>query len=197
MYEANVLGTERVLKAAKAAGTPKIVYVSTVAAFGNTHGEIVDESFQHPGKEFTSYYEQTKYEAHQVAKKLIADEALPCVIVQPGGVYGPDDHSAIGTQINSFLDGKMPLIAFPDLGMNMIHVEDVAAGILLALDKRRDRRVLRARRGDHNDARPDRDRRSRLRQEGAETRHAHRHAEAADAGRPTRRQADGPAAEPA
>jgi nucleoside-diphosphate-sugar epimerase len=40
MYEANVLGTERVLKAALAAGTPKIVYVSTVAAFGNTHGEI-------------------------------------------------------------------------------------------------------------------------------------------------------------
>jgi nucleoside-diphosphate-sugar epimerase len=135
MYEANVLGTERVLKAAKGGGTPKIVYVSTVAAFGNTHGEIVDESFQHPGKDFTSYYEQTKYEAHQVAKKLIAEENLPCVIVQPGGVYGPDDHSAIGTQINQFLDGKMPLIAFPDLGFNMIHVEDVAAGILLALDK--------------------------------------------------------------
>ncbi len=135
MYEANVLGTERVLKAAKAAGTPKLVYVSTVAAFGNTHGEIVDEGYEHPGKEFTSYYEQTKYEAHQVARRLIADEGLPCVIVQPGGVYGPDDHSALGAQINSFLDGKMPLIAFPDLGMNMIHVEDVATGILLALDK--------------------------------------------------------------
>ena len=135
MYEANVLGTERVLKAAKAAGTPKTVYVSTVAAFGNTHGEIVDETFQHPGEEFTSYYEQTKYEAHQVAKNLIAEEGLACVIVQPGGVYGPDDHSAIGSQINQFLDGKMPLIAFPDLGFNMIHVEDVAAGILLALDK--------------------------------------------------------------
>jgi dihydroflavonol-4-reductase len=135
MYEANVLGTERVLKAALAAGTPKIVYVSTVAAFGNTHGEIVDETFNHPGKEFTSYYEQTKYEAHQVAKQLIADEGLPCVIVQPGGVYGPADHSAIGTQINQFLDGKMPAMAFPELGFNMIHVEDVAAGILLALDK--------------------------------------------------------------
>ena len=48
------------------------------------------------------------------------------MIVQPGGVYGPDDHSAVGKQINQFLDGKMPLIAFPDLGFNMIHVEDVA-----------------------------------------------------------------------
>ena len=135
MYEANVLGTERVLKAAATAKTPKIVYVSTVAAFGNTHGEVVDETYEHPGKEFTSYYEQTKYEAHQVAKRLIADEGVPCVIVQPGGVYGPEDHSAIGTQVNQFLAGKMPMIAFPDLGFNMIHVEDVADGILLALDK--------------------------------------------------------------
>jgi len=135
MYEANVRGTERVLRATLAAGTPKVVYVSTVAAFGNTHGEVVDESYEHPGREFTSYYEQTKYEAHRVAKRLIADENLPCVIVQPGGVYGPEDHSAIGTQIHQFLDGKMPMIAFPDLGMNMVHVDDVAAGILLALDR--------------------------------------------------------------
>ncbi len=135
MYEANVLGTETVLRAALAAGIPKAVYVSTVGAFGNTHGEVVDESYVHPGREFTSYYEQTKYEAHQVAKRLIAEEGLPCVIVQPGGVYGPDDHSAIGSQIDQFLDGKMPLLAFPDLGMNMVYVEDVADGILLALDK--------------------------------------------------------------
>src|SRR3954447_24378791 len=60
MYEANVLGTERVLRAALAAGTAKVVYVSTVAAFGNTHGEVVDESYEHPGDDFTSYYEQTK-----------------------------------------------------------------------------------------------------------------------------------------
>jgi nucleoside-diphosphate-sugar epimerase len=135
MYEANVVGTERALRAALTAKTPKVVYVSTVGAFGNTHGEVVDETYEHPGREFTSYYEQTKYEAHQIAKQLIADEGLPCVIVQPGGVYGPKDHSAIGTQIHQFLDGKMPMIAFPDLGMNMVHVEDVADGILLALDR--------------------------------------------------------------
>jgi dihydroflavonol-4-reductase len=134
MYEANVIGTENVLRAALAAKTPKAVYVSTVGAFGNTHGEVVDETYEHPGREFTSYYEQTKLEAHQIAKRLIADEDLPCVIVQPGGVYGPDDHSAIGTQINQFLAGRMPLMAFPDLGMNMVYVEDVADGILLALD---------------------------------------------------------------
>jgi nucleoside-diphosphate-sugar epimerase len=137
MYEANVLGTENVLGAALDAKLQKVVYISTVAVFGNTHGKIVDESYEQARTDFTSYYEQTKYEAHNVAKRLIADENLPCVIVQPGGVYGPDDHSAVGTQINQFLAGKMPMIAFPDLGFNMVHVDDVATGVLLALDRGR------------------------------------------------------------
>jgi nucleoside-diphosphate-sugar epimerase len=135
MYEANVVGTETVLGAALDAKVPKVVYISTVGAFGNTRGQVVDESYEHPGSGYTSYYEETKVEAHRVATRLIADEGLPCVIVQPGGVYGPDDHSALGRQMNQFLDGKMPMIAFPELGMNMVHVDDVADGVLLALDK--------------------------------------------------------------
>jgi dihydroflavonol-4-reductase len=132
MYDANVLGTERVLRAALEGKIPRVVYISTVGAFGNTHGEVVDETYRHPGGDHTSYYEETKVQAHQIAQRLI-DEGLPCVIVQPGGVYGPDDHSAIGTQMNQFLAGRMPMIAFPDLGMNMVHVDDVADGVLLAL----------------------------------------------------------------
>jgi dihydroflavonol-4-reductase len=134
MRQANVAGTENVLGAALDAKVPRAVYISTIGAFGNTNGEVVDESYDHPGESFTSYYEETKYEAHQVAKSLIAD-GLPCVIVQPGGVYGPDDHSAIGKQVLDFASGRMPFVAFPELGMNMVHVEDVAAGVLLALDK--------------------------------------------------------------
>jgi dihydroflavonol-4-reductase len=134
MYEANVVGTENTLGAALDAGIGKVVYVSTIGAFGNTNGNVVDESYEHPAESFTSYYEETKYQAHQVAKRLIAD-GLPCVIVQPGGVYGPDDHSALGKQLLDFVDGRMPFVPFPDLGMNMVHVDDVAAGILLALGK--------------------------------------------------------------
>jgi dihydroflavonol-4-reductase len=134
MYEANVLGTERVLRAALEEKVPRVVYISTVGAFGNTRGQVVDESYVHPGGDYTSYYEETKVQAHQIAERLIDDEGLPGVIVQPGGVYGPNDHSALGSQINQFLDGKMPMIAFPDLGMNMVHVDDVADGVLLALD---------------------------------------------------------------
>jgi nucleoside-diphosphate-sugar epimerase len=135
MYEANVIGTENVLRAALEAKLPKSVYISTVGAFGNTRGQVVDESYEHPGTSFTSYYEETKLEAHRLAKRLIAEEGLPCVIVQPGGVYGPQDRSPIGQQMKQFLAGRMPLIAFPDLGFNMVHVDDVAAGVLLALDR--------------------------------------------------------------
>jgi dihydroflavonol-4-reductase len=135
MYKANVLGTERVLRAALAASVPKVVYISTVAAFGDTAGEVVDETYVHPANDFTSYYEETKVQAHRVARRLIDEEGLPCVIVQPGGVYGPDDHSALGSQIDQFVAGKMPMIAFPELGFNLVYVDDVAEGVLLALEK--------------------------------------------------------------
>jgi nucleoside-diphosphate-sugar epimerase len=133
MREANVAGTENVLGAALEARIAKVVYVSTVG-IGNTHGEVVDESYEYPGGDFTSCYEETKWQAHQVAKRLIG-EGLPCTIVQPGGVYGPGDTSSIGELLNQFLAGKMPLIPFPDLGLCLAHVEDTAAGIVLALDK--------------------------------------------------------------
>jgi nucleoside-diphosphate-sugar epimerase len=135
MWEANVAGTERVLKAALEAKAPKLVYVSTVGVFGNTHRQVVDESYEHPGKEFTSYYEETKLEAHRIAKRMIADQGLPGVIVQPGGVYGPGDTSQVADLLEQFLAGKLPLMPFPELGICLSHVEDIAVGILLALDK--------------------------------------------------------------
>ncbi|HZK15444.1 MAG TPA: NAD-dependent epimerase/dehydratase family protein, partial [Solirubrobacterales bacterium] len=134
MWEANVAGTERVLEVAREAEIGKVVYVSTVGIFGNTHRKVVDESYEHPGKEFTSYYEETKLEAHRVARRMIAD-GLPGVIVQPGGVYGPGDSSQVADLLEQFLDGKLPLLPFPELGICMTHVEDIAGGILLALDK--------------------------------------------------------------
>ena len=136
MKEANVGGTERVLGAALEDKIPEVVYVSTVGVFGNTHGKVVDESYEHPAKDFTSCYEQTKWEAHLVAKRMIGD-GLPCVIVQPGGVYGPGDTSSVAQLLNQFLAGKMPLMPFPELGICLSHVEDIAGGILLGLDKGR------------------------------------------------------------
>jgi dihydroflavonol-4-reductase len=134
MRESNVRGTERVLDAAVDAGVKRIVYVSTVGVFGNTHGKIVDESYKHPGEDFLSCYEETKYLSHQVALDRIAKGA-PIVIVQPGGVYGPGDHSELGNFIDQTRQGKLKMLMFPELGFNLVYVDDVAEGILLAHDK--------------------------------------------------------------
>lgn len=135
MYDANVRGSERVLQAALDAKVAKVVYVSTVGTYGNTHGKVVDESYEHPGKEFTSYYEETKLEGHRIAKRMMVDEGLPAVIVQPGGVYGPGDTSQIADLLAEFFAGRLFLLPFPELGICLSHVEDIATGILLALDK--------------------------------------------------------------
>jgi nucleoside-diphosphate-sugar epimerase len=135
MWEANVAGTERAMKAALEAKVPRIVYVSTCGVFGNTHGKIVDETYEHPGKEFTSYYEETKLEAHRIVKQMIAEQDLPAIIVQPGGVYGPGDTSQVADLLKEFFAGKLVLMPFPDLGICLTHVDDIAGGILLAIDK--------------------------------------------------------------
>jgi dihydroflavonol-4-reductase len=137
MWKANVEGTEAVLDAAIEAGTPRIVYISTVNVFGNTGGEVVDEDYERDEADgFVSYYDETKYRSHQMAKERIAKGA-PIVIVQPGGVYGPNDHSEVGQMVEEASKGKLRMKAFPDLGLNLVHVEDVADGVLLALDKGR------------------------------------------------------------
>jgi len=137
MWEANVAGTERVMKVALEAKVPRVVYVSTVGIFGNTRKQVVDESYRNPETDFTSYYEETKLEAHKVVERMIAEQDLPAIIVQPGGVYGPGDTSQVADLLEQFFAGKLPLLPFPELGICMTHVEDIAGGVLLALDKGR------------------------------------------------------------
>jgi nucleoside-diphosphate-sugar epimerase len=137
MYDANVRGTERVFDAAADAGVERIVYVSTVNAFGNTNGQTVDESYRRDESDgFVSYYDETKYLAHKLAQERAAAGA-PVVIVQPGLVYGPGDHAIVGQLIDQASTGKMPAKAFPELGYNAVFVDDVADGIVLAHDKGR------------------------------------------------------------
>ena len=121
------------LDAAIGAGTPRIVHVSTVNVFGNTHGEIVDETYRRPGNDFLSYYDETKYRAHLAAEERIAAGA-PVSIAMPGGVYGPGDHSEVGSVIDQLRDDTLRMRTFPELGMNLAHVDDIAAGIVLVGD---------------------------------------------------------------
>jgi dihydroflavonol-4-reductase len=136
MLVANLGTTERVLDAAIAAQVRRIVYVSTVGVFGNTQGQIVDETFRRdpdsPQGRFVSYYDESKYLAHLAAEDRIARGA-PIVIVQPSQVYGPHDHSAASGQIELAFHGRLPYVALPNSGVGWVHVDDLAAGIVAAL----------------------------------------------------------------
>lgn len=133
LVDANVRGTERVLGAALAAGLSKAVHVSTVAVFGDTGGRVADEQWERTADGWTSVYEETKACAHRRAREIGA-RGLPLVSVLPGVVYGPGDPSTVGDLVERFLAGRLPALPFPDLGVTPVHRDDVADGVLRALD---------------------------------------------------------------
>lgn len=137
MFAANVVATRATLDAARTAGVARSVYASTVNVFGDTHARVVDETYVRPQPAaFLSYYDETKYLAHLAAEERIAAGA-PILIAMPGMVYGPGDPSHVGTTIRQAMAGRLPVLSAPDLGGNLVHVEDVAAGMLLIHDRGR------------------------------------------------------------
>ena len=135
MWDANIGTTTRVLDAAEQAGVKRILYVSTVGVFGNTHGGVVDEGYRRDLREgFLSWYDETKYGAHEVAQQRAAAGA-PVVTVIPSQVYGPGDHSAIGDQVRRAHAGRLRALALDDVGLGFVDVDDLAAGIIAALDR--------------------------------------------------------------
>lgn len=137
MHRANVEGTMRVVGAALAAGVGRVLYVSTVNAFGNTKGDVVDEAYERDVTEgFVTYYDETKYLAHRWVADRVG-EGAPIVIVQPGLVYGPGDRSDMGNLIDQVRTGQMKLRVFPETGYNAVFIDDAAEGIVKALDKGR------------------------------------------------------------
>jgi dihydroflavonol-4-reductase len=133
MERINVGGTKSVLGLAVELGVPKIVYTSTVGVLGDTHGVVVDETYQRDTP-FQSAYDRTKYQAHQVAERYIAQGA-PIVVVMPTAVYGPGDHSTIADLIRRVLRQRLPVVPGADTGFSFVHVDDVALGHVLAAEK--------------------------------------------------------------
>ena len=145
LYESNVDGTRNVLEAALRQGVPKVVYTSTVGCLGiptslqvsipgGMHGGIGDETTPVTRDELVGHYKKSKFDAEQVALEYAAG-GLPVVIVNPSTPVGPGDikPTPTGKIIVDFLRGKMP--AYVDTGLNLIAVEDVAQGHLLAAER--------------------------------------------------------------
>ena len=129
----NVGGTRKVLRLAQELGIPKIVYTSTVAVFGDTHGELVDETFFQGGP-FLSEYDRTKWLAHYKVAVPFIEKGAPIIIVMPGAVYGPGDTSIVADMMRLFYRGA-PAIPGSDTTLAYAHVADVAEGHLLAAEK--------------------------------------------------------------
>jgi len=145
----NLVMTRCVMEAAREAEVSRIVYTSSVAtlrAFAD--GRASDES--EPLTEATAIgaYKRSKVAAERLVEKMVAERGLPAVIVNPSTPIGPGDirPTPTGRIVLEAASGRMP--AFVDTGLNLVHVDDVAAGHLKALQRGRigERYIL----GGHN-----------------------------------------------
>ena len=136
MYKTNVDGTRDLLRAAADAGVTRMVYTSSVATLGiNRDRSPADETTPVNLADMVGHYKRSKFLAEQVVRKLAGEQGLPVVIVNPSTPVGPRDvkPTPTGRIIVDALRGKIP--AYVDTGLNIAHVDDVAAGHLLAFER--------------------------------------------------------------
>jgi dihydroflavonol-4-reductase len=136
LYAANVEGTRLVMEAALQARVARVVYTSSVATLGwNAGGRPADESTPSVLSDMIGHYKRSKFMAEEVVKTLVRERKLPAVIVNPSTPVGPRDikPTPTGRLVVEAASGRMP--AFVDTGLNLVHVDDVAAGHLLAESK--------------------------------------------------------------
>lgn len=134
MFRANVGGTRELMLAALAAGIDRIVYTSSVATLGIVRGGVADEETPSRAENMIGPYKRSKFEAEAVVRDLVAKESLPAIIVNPSTPVGPGDikPTPTGRLIVEAARGRVP--GFVDTGLNVVHVEDVAIGHLLAAE---------------------------------------------------------------
>jgi dihydroflavonol-4-reductase len=136
MYRANVEGTVQMMQAAAEAGVRRIVYTSSVATLGLTEdGRPGDEDTPVSLADMVGHYKRSKYLAEARVRQMVQERGLPAVIVNPSTPVGPRDAkpTPTGRMIVDAATGRIP--AYVDTGLNLIHVDDVASGHLLAFER--------------------------------------------------------------
>jgi dihydroflavonol-4-reductase len=135
LYLTNVEGTRNILNAARTVGVARIVYTSSVATIGiPSDGSPGDERTPVVLDNMIGHYKRSKYLAEEVAREAAAT-GMSLVIVNPSTPVGPGDikPTPTGQLVLDAASGRMP--AYVDTGLNIVHVDDVAAGHLLAHDR--------------------------------------------------------------
>ena len=137
MMRANVEGTRALMRAALAEKVERVVYTSSVATLGHVEGGIADEDTPSVLADKVGPYKQSKFLAEELVRRMAVEDGLPVVIVNPSTPVGPGDvkPTPTGRMIVEAASGRMP--AYVDTGLNIVHVEDVAQGHLLAMEKGR------------------------------------------------------------
>ena len=138
MYDTNIRGSQEIILAALDAGVQRIVYTSSVATLGLTgDGTAATEDTPSTLDMMIGHYKRSKFLAEQTVRKLIIENQLPLVIVNPSTPIGPRDvkPTPTGRIVLDTIRGRMP--AYVDTGLNVVHVDDVARGHLLALERGR------------------------------------------------------------
>jgi dihydroflavonol-4-reductase len=138
MLRANVEGTRAIMRAAQAAGVERIVHCSSVAALGLTADDSpADETTPVDPANLITTYKRSKYLAEQAVLAFVRDENLPAVVVNPAAPVGPRDikPTPTGKMIRDAANGRIP--AYLETGLNIVHVDDVAEGHALALERGR------------------------------------------------------------
>ncbi|MFQ5984285.1 MAG: hopanoid-associated sugar epimerase [Alphaproteobacteria bacterium] len=136
IYETNVAGTRNVMLAAAEAGVTRIVYTSSVATLGfNPDGSPADEDTPVTIDDMIGHYKRSKFLAEAEVRGLVEEGGLPAVIVNPSTPVGPRDikPTPSGRMVVEAAAGRMP--AYVDTGLNLVHVDDVADGHLLAFER--------------------------------------------------------------
>ena len=136
IYKTNVGGTINIMRASLDAGIKKIVYTSSVATLGlNPDGTPADENTPVSIDDMIGHYKRSKFIAEEKVREMVKKDGLPAVIVNPSTPIGPGDvkPTPTGRVIIEAASGKMP--AYVDTGLNIVHVDDVATGHILAFEK--------------------------------------------------------------
>jgi len=136
MNRVNVQGTVDLIRAAVAGGVSRIVYTSSVATLRlRDDGSPADEESQAELSDMIGAYKQSKFLAEREVTRMVADTGVPVVIVKPAAPFGPGDvkPTPSGRMVVEAASGRMP--AYVNTGLCVVHVDDVAAGHLLAYEK--------------------------------------------------------------
>jgi len=132
MFKANVDGTVAIIQNAIDASVKRIVYTSSVATLGIQENGVADENTAVTFDDMIGPYKQSKYLAEKKVMSMVKDHNAPVVIVNPSTPIGPFDvrPTPTGRIVVEAASNRMP--AFVDTGLNVVHVDDVASGHVLA-----------------------------------------------------------------